>query len=145
MNDCEKFKGLLMGLIDRELTPEESNEVNAHLARCAKCREEYEQLRETSGKINSLSFVEPTDEVLEKIWKSPFSRMTRNAGLVMIIGGYAALILFGLFQIIFSDDEAWFPRISIAAIIIGFLILLGHVIRERLKTFKTDPYKEIQR
>ena len=30
-NECEKYKALLMGLMDNELTPEEASEVNSHL------------------------------------------------------------------------------------------------------------------
>ena len=69
MSDCEKYKGLLMGLIDGELTPEETGEVDAHLIKCSSCREEYEQLRETANKIEVVSFDEPQDEILKKLWK----------------------------------------------------------------------------
>ena len=72
MKDCEKYKGLLMGLIDDELTPEEAGEVNAHLIKCAECREEYEELRTTAAKIEKASFEEPTDDrrVVENVYSS---------------------------------------------------------------------------
>ena len=46
MNNCERYRHLLVGLLDRELDPKESAEVNEHLMRCPECREEYEKLRE---------------------------------------------------------------------------------------------------
>lgn len=145
MNDCEKYRTMLVGLLDGELSPQEAAEVNEHLARCAGCRREYDQLRETSGKLEALTFSEPDDEMLRRLWRSPFSRLSRIGGLVLVIGGYAALIAFALFQFFTSDTEETWNKLSITAIGIGFLILLIHVIRERLKTYKNDPYREIER
>jgi hypothetical protein len=34
---------------------------------------------------------------------------------------------------------------GLAAIVLGFLILLVQLIRERVRTYQTDPYKEIER
>jgi len=145
MNNCEPFKGLMVGLLDGELTPEESRQINEHLTRCAGCRAEFEQLRETTGRLAAISFQEPDDVVLAKVWKSPFSRLARITSLVMIIGGYAVLIGYGLIEFLTSGSEELPAKMSIAAIALGFLILLAQLIRERVRTYKTDPYKEIKR
>ena len=145
MNNCESFKGLLVGLLDGELTPEETRQINEHLTRCAACRTEYGQLRETTGKLTAISFQEPTDAVLAQVWKSPFSRLARNTSLVMIVGGYAALIGYGLFELLTSGKEELPAKMGLAAIVLGFLILLVQLVRERVRTYKTDPYKEIKR
>jgi len=145
MKDCEPFKGLLVGLLDGELTPEESRQVNEHLTRCGACRTEYEQLRETTGKLTAISFREPDDAVLAQVWKSPFSRLARNTSLAMIFGGYAVLLGYGLFEFLTSGKEGLTAKMGLAAIVLGFLILLVQLIRERIKTYKTDPYKEIER
>ena len=145
MRDCEKCKGLLMGLIDGELTPEETSEINAHLIKCAECREEYEQLRETAVKIETISFEEPSDAILKKLWKSPYSRWTRHSALFLVFAGWLALIVYGLVEVFRSGHEPVFPKVAIAAIIFGFIILLFSVIRERIHTYKSDPYKEVRR
>jgi anti-sigma factor RsiW len=145
MNNCEPFKGLLVGLLDGELTPDETRQINDHLTRCAACRAEYEQLRETTGKLSAISFREPGDAVLAQVWKSPFSRLARNTSLVLIIGGYAGLMGYGLFEFLTSGTKELPAKMGLAAIVLGFLILLVQLIRERVKTYKTDPYKEIER
>ena len=145
MKDCETYRALLMGLIDDELTPEEASDVNAHLIRCAACREEYEELRKTAAQIEKISFDEPQDEVLKRLWKRPYSRFARNSGLFLVLGGYLALIVYSLVEIFRSNGEPVFPKITFAAIIIGFVVLLFTVIRERIHTYKTDPYKEVKR
>jgi hypothetical protein len=143
--ECEKFKPLLMGLIDGELTPEETAEVNSHLIKCDACRNEFEELKDTAGQIDTVSFIEPQDEVLRKLWKSPYSRLIRNSGLLLVFSGWLFLILFALFEIIRSPDEPFLPKIAVAAMIIGFLVLLVFLIRERIHTYKVDPYKEVKR
>ncbi len=145
MNNCESNKGLLVGLLDGELTSDEARQVNEHLTRCVSCRREYEQLRETTGKLSAITYAEPDDAVLAQVWRSPFSRVVRNTSLVMIIGGYAALIGYGLFEFLTRGKEDLPAKMGLAAIVLGFLILLVQLIRERVRTYKTDPYKEIQR
>jgi hypothetical protein len=145
MNHCEPFKGLLVGLLDGELTPDETRQINDHLTRCAACRDEYEQLRETTGKLSAITYQEPDDVVLAQIWKSPFSRLTRNTALILIIGGYVGLIGYGLFEFLTSGKEELPAKMGLAAIVLGFLILLVQLIRERIRTYQTDPYKEIKR
>lgn len=153
MNDCGNFKALIAGLIDGELTPDETTGLNHHLTRCPDCRQDHEKLRAASGKLDIISFIEPEDEVLENLWKSPYHRFTRRAGLWLVLGGYSVLILFALWQLVFhidlrdlfQPDSDAIPRLSLFAIIIGFFILLFNVIRERLKTLKKDPYKNVKR
>jgi len=145
MSACEKYRGLLMGLLDKELTPEEANEVNSHLTRCSKCREEYDQLRETAKKIGTLSFNEPQDEILENLWKSPYSRFSKVSGLLLIFFGWITLIVFSLYEIFAHGEEPLVPKIAIVAMILGFLVLLIYVIRERIINYKSDPYKEVVR
>lgn len=145
MNNCEPFKGLLVGLLDGELTPDETRQINEHLTRCAACRQEYEQLRETTGKLAAITFREPDDKILAQMWKSPFSRLSRNTALILIVGGYAGLIGYGMFELLTSGTKELPAKMGLAAIVLGFLILLVQLIRERIRTYKTDPYKEIER
>ena len=145
MSACDDYKGLLMGLIDHELTPEEASEVRQHLTRCARCRQEYEQLSETASKIEAISFKEPTDEVLGSLWNAPYSHFTRISGIAMIVGGWAALILYILYEWIANNGHALFPKIGVATIAVGFLILLFTAIRERAAKYKIDPYREVVR
>jgi anti-sigma factor RsiW len=145
MNDCEKYHALIVGLLDNELTPEETHELNTHLNRCEHCRKEFDEMKEISGKFSLPSFREPEDEVLEQLWKAPYSRFTRNAAIVMVLGGYLCLMGYGFYEFMFSSKEAAIPKVALAALVIGFLILLFSVIRERIKTYQKDVYKEVKR
>ena len=145
MNDCEKYHPLIVGLLDNELAAEEIQEINTHLKRCESCRKEFDEMKEMSGKLSMPSFKEPEDEILEQLWKSPYSRFTRNAGIFMVLAGYLCLLGYAFYEFIIDKNEAVLPKAAVAALIIGFLILIVSVIRERMKTYKKDIYKEVKR
>jgi len=145
MNECDNYKGLLVGLVDKELTEEEMVDVNRHLTRCAACREDYENLVESTGVLEGISFREPEAEILKRLWRTPYGWFARNAGLLLIILGYLVLILYGVFEFVTGETEALTERLAVAAITIGFVMLLVIVVVGRLKSYKTDPYREIER
>lgn len=143
--DLDEIRPLLMGLMDGELTPEEAARVHEALTRSATLREEYEALRQTTGRLESISFLEPTDEVAQKIWQSPYHRFARDTGIWMIVGGYVLLLSFAFFTFITEDEAPILPRFATAAIVVGTLMLLATFIRERVRTHAVDPYKEVER
>ncbi|WP_246046748.1 hypothetical protein [Pontiella desulfatans] len=102
-------------------------------------------MREITGKLKVPPFHEVEDEELERIWNSPHSRLVRNSGLVMMVGGYLTLILFALYEFFMSNDDEVLPKFAVAAMIIGFGITLGAVILARLKSYKHDKYTEVER
>ena len=143
--NCQDYKPLLMGFIDRELTTSETIEVNDHLTRCSDCRNEYEQLIKVSQKLDSLSFREPSDEVLDKLWKTPYGRFTKFSGLFLAIGGWLVLVFYGVYEFLIDKEEAFIPKMATLALMLGLIIILIVTVRERVKTYKTDKYKEIKR
>lgn len=145
MPDCTVYKHLMMGLMDNELTPEETADINQHLIRCETCRKEFDDMSKSLTKLGVVSFYGSMDDELDRIWKSPFSSFTRNAGIFIVIIGWIVLILYSLYETLKADTEPVLPKIAFLGIVIGFIILLYTVISDRLKTYKTDPYKEVKR
>jgi anti-sigma factor RsiW len=145
MSECDKFMPLLSGLLDGELTTEEARQINDHLIRCASCRDDYEQLQQQSSSLSALSIREPQEEALADFWRLPYSRTVRNSGLFLLIGGYIVFLCFGLFNYFTDDSEMLFGKLSVAAMVIGGIIVFGVVLIERLISYKTDPYKEVKR
>jgi predicted anti-sigma-YlaC factor YlaD len=145
MTTCEQYKALLAGLLDNELTPDEGADLNTHLIRCASCRADYEELRKTENMLAALSFVEITDEAATAFWRLPYSRLLRNAALLMIIGGYLTLVVIGFVAFLVAGTEGLLNKLPVAAIFIGTALLLGLVLVERIKTYKVDPYREVER
>lgn len=141
----ETNRGLLMGLIDGELTAEETHEITELLRKDSQLREEYESLLQTDGQLKGLSFEEPEDKVLKALWKSPYNHAAKNAALWMIIGGYSLLAIYGLYMFLTAETQNWLVKVPVAAIAIGLLILFTQKLRDRVHTYKVDRYKDIER
>lgn len=141
----EEYRALLMGLLDGELTPEESVKINAAMSRSSRLREEYEALRQAGDTLRGISFIEPDEALARKFWRNPYSGFGRAASLVLIVGGYAGLIGYGVFEALRTGTEELPAKLMIGAIAIGFAMLLLQTIVQRLLTWKNDPYKEIER
>lgn len=145
MANCEQNRERISGLLDNELTPEETVELNEHLIRCASCRADYEELRRTERKLEAISYVEITDEAARSLWRLPYARFLSVASLLLVIGGYAVLLLYGFVRFLTDGGEGLIDRVALGAIVIGFLVLLGSLIVERMSTYRVDPYKDIER
>ncbi|MDG2071343.1 MAG: zf-HC2 domain-containing protein [Pseudomonadales bacterium] len=139
------YSELLSGLIDGELSPEEANTVNRHLSRSTSYRKEYESLLADTSKLDGLSFREPQDEALQGFWRLPFSGFARYAGMILVITGYLLFLGYGFFEFITSDDEDFVVMFAVTGMVIGMLILFLIALIERFISYKTDPYKEIER
>ena len=147
--DQEECRRLIAGLLDGELTPEERIAANDCLRRSEQCRREYEQLLETSPHLQNLTLREPEDRVLEQLWRAPYHRLVWNTGLTLALGATTALVLYGLFEfaraVLTDSDVPLLPRIAIAGLVAGGLLIFYAVLRERIRTSKVDRYKEIER
>lgn len=141
---CKEREPHIMALLDDELEAAERAALNDHMIRCANCRENHDQLARTLAVLDQVSFAEPGDAVLKDLWRSPVDRFERWAGVALIAGGYAALIGYALYAAV-SEDGPALPRIAIAALVIGALLVFLSVLRERLRTYQNDPYREVER
>ncbi len=70
--------------------------------------------------------------------KFPYSRLTRNSGLFLVLGGVLLLIIYGIFEFLRSGEEAVIPKTGVIAVLIGCVILLLSSLRERIHTYKVE-------
>ena len=142
----EKYRVLLSGFIDGELSPEEAMEVQEQLNRNEALREEYEALIKVSDSLEGVSFVEPQEEDLENLWRTPFSHGVKVTAMTLIIGGYAFFILVGTALFFSSENDMPFIfKLCFGAMALGGVILAYQVLRDRFISYSKDPYKEIKR
>ena len=88
---------------------------------------------------------DPTDEFWERYWKSIYRRIERKTAWVLIIAGVAMLVAFALHEAIQSLRVITFEKIAVALIVIGGVLLLMSLIRERLHQYRVDPYRDVKR
>lgn len=109
--DCQEIKKLIPVYLDKELEPQESQQVREHLSGCPACQKELEAFEESWAMLGELDEVRPepgfvgrfwTRLALEQSWQERISEAVRNglfqkrlipalatACIVVIVGSFA--------------------------------------------------------
>lgn len=146
---CEPFKPLLSGYVDAELTPEEQTSLTNHLSHCSECRAELAALREVDGVTRAMKHEIPSDVFWDRYWLSVYHRLERGLGWILLSAGAALLLSFGLWHFVtgflLDSGAPLVVRAGSALAALGFAILIVGLVRERIRTWRADPYKEVKR
>jgi hypothetical protein len=143
---CEDVKTLLSGYIDGELDEKDRDAVERHLAACDQCRTEYEKLRNLVEVTSEMRFKEPAREVWDDYWSRVYNRLERGAGWMIFVLGIIVWVAWGVYCFVKDPTIEAVEKVIVAAPIIGILILLISVIRERVYKSRFDKYsREVKR
>lgn len=148
-NDKARFNQLLMGAVDHELTATEWNEFNRLIKMNSEFRKEWEQYKKLKEVTQAMKLKTPPKEVWDNYWMNTYNKIERGIAWIIFSVGAIILITYGLFKavesIIADPQLVGIIKIGIIAVLLGVVILLVSVAREKLIIRKSDPYKEIQR
>jgi predicted anti-sigma-YlaC factor YlaD len=146
---CEKIKELLAGYQDGELDAAQLEMVQKHLDGCSDCRAELarlEKVKEVTGKVK---FNDLPLEVWQGYWQNLYRRIERGLGWIFFSLGAIIMSIAGAFYLVkdFFLDPAVGPVIKIGTggLIIGAIILLVSILRERIFAYNRERYREVQR
>lgn len=134
----------LSGYLDGELTQQEKQRVEVHLADCADCRailHELEGLRRRMGRSGLSQKYE--DEWRENMNDSGV-QLTRGIGWLLFIGAVLIIAAVIVFQFITDPGISGFVKFLISAFYLGLAALFVSVLRQRLIERKTDKYKDVE-
>jgi len=143
------FQTLLMKAVDRELNSDEQTEFDKFVSKDVDCRNEWQQMKKLKEVTKNMNFKSLPTEVWDNYWVNVYNRLER--GLAWILFSIGAIILltysgFKAVESIIADPQlAGIVKAAILMVIGGGVILLVSVVREKLFTRKSDPYKEVQR
>ena len=80
---------------------------------------------------------------------SVYRRVERGIGWTLLSVGAIVLLSYGLWQGIhelFGDlTVPWYVKGGVLALLVGIVILVVSVIREKYFIFKDDPYRDVNR
>ncbi len=146
----ERVRRLMMAALDDELdAADEREELEDHLGSDAALRAEWNRLRRLKEVMVEMRVRQPPREVWDTYWTGVYRRMERGLAWILISIGAAVLLGYGIWQAIESVlRDAAIPLVvkgGILALIVGALILLISVVRERVIIGRTDPYKDVRR
>ena len=143
---CDEVRTLLSGYIDGELDEKDRDIVEQHLAVCEACRAEHAKLKRLEEVTSEMKFIEPAKEVWDDYWSRVYNRLERSAGWTVFVVGVVVWVAWGVYCFVTNPAIKAVEKVIIAAPIIGVLILLISVIRERAYKSKFDKYsKEVKR
>jgi len=148
-NPEEQYRVLLMKALDAALTEPEEHKFERLLRESPERRQEWESMRAIKSITNKMTLKEPEKEVWDMYWTNTYNRLERGLAWLLITIG--AVLLTGYSGYVFF--ESFFPDPNIPIVVKGgVILLLGglmalslSVIREKIFTRKSDPYKEVQR
>ncbi len=134
-----------MGLLDRELTPDETYEIQELLRRDQTMRDEYARLSETNSQLKLIGDAEFDEATLRKVWRSPYRKGLRRFSYLLIGGGFFALLGYSLWEYLQHGHKELFPAVAACGIGTGIILLFLQVVRDRMMVLKNDPYREVEK
>jgi hypothetical protein len=145
----EKYRELLAGYVDGELTTDERAEFEAELARNPALRDELEEFQRLKEVTNRMHYADIPDEVWESYWQSVYRKTERGLGWILMSAGAIILFCFGLFEAfrnLFADPTVplWL-KIGLPTAAAGGVILLVSYIRERIFSYHRERYREVMK
>ncbi|MFQ5771319.1 MAG: hypothetical protein ACE5HX_12325 [bacterium] len=145
----QTFQSLLMKAVDGEITPEERAEFNRFIHKYSECQQEWQQFKQLKEVTRTMKFKSPSLEVWDNYWLHVYNRLERGVAWILFSIGCIILLTYGGFKaveaIIADPQLEGIVKAGLILAIAGLVILLVSVVREKLFTRKSDPYKEVQR
>lgn len=145
MTDCKRIDELLSGYLDDELTQADFQRVDVHLRSCTQCRATLEEMKQLQNAVaHSQSASELDQERWERIMNDMPTRASRGIGWTLLISGALTLVGIGIWEFAIDNDVPLHIKLAVGGVIFGLLFLFLSVLRQRLVSYKTDRYKEVQ-
>jgi anti-sigma factor RsiW len=142
--ELERARALLMAALDGELGPDERRELDRLIADHPALAGEWSRLTRVKEVTAMVTLRTPSDEVWDGYWKTSYRRTERGIGWLLVAAGAIVLSAWGLwhlFESLLADtDTPVAIRLAIAAVVLGGLVLMFSVLREKLFTRRHDPY-----
>lgn len=141
---CERFQNEGMRLLDGELGPGEKDRYEEHVRSCDDCRRELREMGRIVGLTNDLRLKPPDEEFWARYWDNLYHRLERGTGFLLLVAGIVVLSAFAVYEAITSPEFFTVKGVSIAAALLGLVVVFLSVARERYHESKSDPYKGVK-
>lgn len=145
MSSCQRINELVSGYLDGELTQGDMQRVDVHLKSCARCRQMLDDMTKLRGAVaRSQSPMELEQQQWERIMNDLPARASSGVGWILLISGFVALTGISIWQFAIDNQVPWYIKLAIGAAGFGTLFLFLSVLRQRLISWKSDKYKDVQ-
>jgi anti-sigma factor RsiW len=135
---------LAMAYVDGELDGAALEDFERQLATREDLRQEVVELLKLSVLARKLAAPEPMDHEWKRLARDPLQRTSTILGFLALAVGALGLAVLCAWSVWRSDMDLT-PKLLLAALCGGALVLFLVTLRGRLKTLPYDPYTEIER
>ena len=144
----ERFIYLIEKYFDNELSIDENTELNS-LIQNEDLKNEFEEQKRVKEVLSKMKLKNPSVEVWDKYWVGVYNKLERGIAWLAVSVGFLILIIYGSIEVVEKflahTQTPGILKFGISALVIGGLILLFSVLREKFFTHTRDKYKEVQR
>jgi len=146
---CNEMSLKVMALLDGELDSTEIDFVQNHLKTCDDCRQKFETLNKVKEITGDMKFKKLPEMYWDDYWKNIYNRIERGFSWILISIGIIVVLSFFTWN--FIDEILSIPDMNpvlkggILILILGFIILLVSVLREKMMVRKIDKYRKVVR
>jgi len=146
---CEGMKFKIMAYLDNELPDSETNTVKQHLEECPDCCKKYESLNKVKEITGEMKFKKLPEMYWDEYWSHVYNKIERGLSWIFISIGAIIILSFAAWNtltILINDSQmSTFLKTGIFIFIIGMVVLLVSILREKLMVKKVDKYREVER
>jgi predicted anti-sigma-YlaC factor YlaD len=139
----------MMGYLDNELSDEQRNRFEEHLAGCPECAGELKEFQKLKAITDEVTLVEPEDRIWQDYWNGVYNRIERNVGWLIFSVSAILLAIYGGFKliedIVTDATVGMLLKLGLLALIVGLAILFVSVLRERIYFWSKDRYRNVRR
>jgi len=143
MITCEQARLQMQALLDNEIEENQVAPLISHLESCYTCRNEYITFLKLQRKLAGIGIPEPPKEWFERLPNKVLRRTSRVFGKVLFFGSYVLLLGYALYTLLSDRNTDSIIKIAVAGIAVGFIVLLGITIADRVRESKDDRYRGV--
>ena len=141
----ERFEMLMVKVVDGFATPEEEAELQSLLDEQPELQRELDMHTDLKQVTDDWVHRLEHDLVQDKYDAGTLAKIEQGIGLTLFLLGFGVLTGGGVVMLFLDPEAPLWLKGGTGATLAGLIILLGSVIRWRLTTGKSDPYKEVIR
>jgi predicted anti-sigma-YlaC factor YlaD len=137
-------ESLISGYLDGELTQATEQKVRIHLEDCMQCRTLLEDLRSIREAAMSTEFSKPDDTQWDERPQGGTSLVARGAGWILIAVWTVVVGVYAIWEFI-KMPASPLERLLVVGGLTALALLFVSVLLDRIRTARTDPYREVEK
>lgn len=145
----ERCRQLMMAEVDGEISKADRVELDDLLNRHPELRNELDEFLRLKEVTETMKLKEPNQDVWQNYWINVYNRLERGIAWLVLAIGAGILVAFGIYSLVrdvwLAGDIPILVKIGIFGLILGFVLLLISIGREKIFLWRHERYKEIQR